>query len=134
MPKSKKVCHLIGDATCEKTERLKYNAFAEDEEFAKREGFVDVIEMQNWFGDPAVYGDEEWKVIHYKLLPKPLCEMIYQLAEILEVYEEFKLEQHDLYYNVMHPPHKFWQGYQKALLDVSKEMFPNEPASARQNH
>jgi len=72
--KDKKPIHFIGQARCIKVERKRYANFAFNDEFAKRDGFRDAEEMQEWFGNPLVYADDEMDVIHFKLLtdlPKP---------------------------------------------------------------
>ena len=66
--KDKKPIHLIGKALITKIERKKYGEFAFDDEFARRDGFRDHVELQDWFGDPSIYGEEEYDVIHFKLL------------------------------------------------------------------
>jgi len=65
MPKAKKEIHFIGKAICTKVERKKYSAFAFDDKFASRDGFHDSRELRDWFGDPVIYGDEEYDVITF---------------------------------------------------------------------
>lgn len=69
MKKDRKPIHLIGNAVCVKVERLKYFEFFDDDRFAKRDGFKDAEELQEWFGDVLQYGDEEYDVIHFQLIP-----------------------------------------------------------------
>jgi len=66
--KDKKPIHFIGKALITKIERKKYREFAFDDEFAWRDGFKDNQELQDWFGNPSVYGEKEYDVIHFKLL------------------------------------------------------------------
>ena len=66
--KDKKPIHYIGEAVCTKIERKKYSEFAFDDEFAKRDGFSNSAELREWFGDPDIYGDEVYDVIHFRLL------------------------------------------------------------------
>jgi len=68
VPKDKKPIHFIGYAKCVKIERKKYREFAFDDDFARRDGFLNSAELRRWFGDPRVYGDEEYDVIHFKLI------------------------------------------------------------------
>ena len=68
--KDRKPIHFIADAVCVETERKKYAEFAYDEEFARRDGFHDSLELRQWFGNPSVCGDDEYDVIHFKLKPK----------------------------------------------------------------
>lgn len=68
IPVEKKPIHFIGLAVCLKVERKKYHEFAFDDEFAHADGFRDAEEMQEWFGDPLEYADEEYDVIHFKTL------------------------------------------------------------------
>ena len=39
-----------------------------DDEFARRDGFRDSAELREWFGDPDIYGEEEYDVIHFKFI------------------------------------------------------------------
>ena len=71
VPKDKKPVHLIGEALCVKIERMRYGGFAFDDGFARRDGFRDHMELQEWFGDPREYGDEEYDVIHFKMADRP---------------------------------------------------------------
>jgi len=66
VPRDKKPIHFIGYARCVAIERKKYRDFAYDDEFARRDGFRDSAELREWFGDPEIYGDEEYDVIHFK--------------------------------------------------------------------
>jgi len=66
-PKDKKPIHFIGEAYCTSVKRMMYMDFAYDEEFAHRDGFDGSWELRDWFGDPNVYGDEEYDVISFKL-------------------------------------------------------------------
>ena len=65
IPNAKKEIHYIGKATCVKVERKKYREFAFDDKFALKDGFHDSRELREWFGDPVVYGDEEYDVITF---------------------------------------------------------------------
>lgn len=66
-PPNFKPIHKIAVATCVDVERKKYREFAFDDDFARRDGFKDAEEMQEWFGDPLEYADEEYDVIHFVL-------------------------------------------------------------------
>jgi len=68
VPKDKKPIHFIGKAVCVMAERKEYGEFAFDDEFARRDGFRDAPEMQEWFGDPLEHADEEYDVILFSLL------------------------------------------------------------------
>jgi len=68
VPKDRKAIHFIGKAVCLKVERKKYGEFAFDDEFARRDGFRDFAEMQEWFGDPLEHAHEEYDVILFSLL------------------------------------------------------------------
>ena len=61
------MCHFIG-----KTDvvRMKYSDFAYDIDFARRDGFLCCSELQEWFGNPSYYADEEYDVITWKMLTK----------------------------------------------------------------
>jgi len=65
--KDKKPIHFIGKAICTNVERKRYREFAWDYDFARRDGFSDPLELQEWFGDPEEYGEEEYDVISFKL-------------------------------------------------------------------
>jgi len=119
VPKSKKVIHLIGDATCVRVSRRLYMDFCQDNDFARSDGFKDYEEMQSWFGDPQLEGDITYDVIHFKLLPRSLSVMIHQVTEILRAYDGL-----DYLGSAVVISRKFWEGYLKALNDVSKEVFP----------
>ena len=67
VPKHKKPIHRIGTAYCTDVKRMRYREFAYDDEFARRDGFRDSSELQEWFGDPRDCGDEEYTVISFKL-------------------------------------------------------------------
>ena len=67
IPKSEKPIHLIAEAVCTKVERKRYSEFAFDDDFARRDGFKDHFEMQEWFGDPLKIADEEYDIIHFKI-------------------------------------------------------------------
>jgi len=69
-PKHLKPIHLIGTARCLKVERKRYKEFAFDDEFARRDGFKDSRELRIFFGDPRVYGGQEYDVIHFKMETK----------------------------------------------------------------
>lgn len=117
VPKEKKVIHLICEATCIKTEQRKYSDFFDDDDFAKREGFRDAKELQEWFGDVTLYGDETYDVIHFDLIPeKQISIMISMLQDIVATYEREELLKRDRTY-------EYWKGYLKALQDVEKEVF-----------
>ena len=73
VPKEKKPVHFIGYALCTGVERLRYRDFAYDDEFARRDGFGDSAELREWFGDPEIYGDTEYDVIHFKYLGEKVC-------------------------------------------------------------
>ena len=77
VPKNKKPIHFIGEAICIKVERKQYGDFSHDDEFARKDGFKDHIELQEWFGDPSAWyderdppysGDIEYDVIYFKLV------------------------------------------------------------------
>ena len=70
IPAHLKPIHLIGTAYCTNVRRMRYREFAHDDEFAKRDGFRDTREMQDWFGDPRDYGYEEYDVISFKLVSR----------------------------------------------------------------
>ena len=70
VPKDKKPIHFIGYAECVNVERMKYRDFAYDDEFARRDGFRDSAELREWFGDPEIYGDNEYDVIRFHFLGK----------------------------------------------------------------
>lgn len=67
MPADRKPIHKIGEAVCTKTSRMRYGDFAFNDDFARRDGFKDAEEMQEWFGDPLEFGDEEYDVIEFRL-------------------------------------------------------------------
>jgi len=67
VPKDKKPVHFIGKATCTKVERMRYGDFAFDDDFARRDGFKDHLELQEWFGFPPWHLDDEYDVITWKL-------------------------------------------------------------------
>lgn len=68
VPTAKKPIHKIGTAICTKIERKQYWKFAEDDEFARRDGFRDAKEMQEWFGDPDSWEQfRVYDIIHFKL-------------------------------------------------------------------
>lgn len=73
VPADKKPIHLIGFSMCTNVEkRRRYKDFAFDGAFARRDGFRDSLELQEWFGSPLEWGDEEYDVIHFAP-PAPLC-------------------------------------------------------------
>jgi hypothetical protein len=114
--KAKKPIHKIGDAVCVKVERMLYREFADDCEFARRDGFINELELQEWFGDPAEYGHEEYDVIHFQRLPGQLAEMIFQATTIIETYEMEELLKRSRSY-------EYWKGYLKGLQEVQREVF-----------
>jgi len=65
-PKDKKPIHFIGPAKCTHVETVRKYNFLFNREFARRDGFSDELELQEWFGldnDDALY-----TVIHFKLI------------------------------------------------------------------
>lgn len=116
VPKENKPIHLIGDAVCVKVERLHYEQFAYDENFARADGFEDSAELIDWFGDPLDLCYEEYDVIHFQLLPRELAQMIYQAKEIVKYFDVFEILKRSRNYS-------FWKGYLKALNDVQREVF-----------
>jgi len=68
VPASQKPIHKIAEGVCVSVVKRRYADFAFDDNFAKREGFRDAEEMQQWFGDPLEYGDEEYDVIEFDVL------------------------------------------------------------------
>ena len=72
MRKTWKPIHFIGEALCTEVERRKYGDFALDDDFARRDGFHDALELQQWFGDPLESAEEEYDVIHFELISRPI--------------------------------------------------------------
>ena len=70
IPAHLKPIHLIGTAYCTGVKRIRYAQFAYDSDFAKRDGFRDFVEMQEWFGDPLECGSNEYDVISFKLVSR----------------------------------------------------------------
>jgi len=68
VPIALKPVHFIGVAECLKVERKRFGEFKDDDEFAMRDGFEDSAELRVWFG--AVEDDEEYDVIHFKVVQK----------------------------------------------------------------
>jgi hypothetical protein len=58
-PKTKKPIHHIGNAIARPVLHSHYRNFAYDNDFAKRDGFEDYKELQEWFGDPDGFIEEE---------------------------------------------------------------------------
>jgi len=54
-------------AVCSDMKRMRYADFAFDNGFARRPGFRDCFEMQEWFGDPIEYANEEYDVITFNI-------------------------------------------------------------------
>lgn len=74
VPKDKKPIHKIADAMCTEVEYDRpYKSFAFDNEFARKDGFRDSIELREWFGDPEECGDEVYDVIHWALKKPVKC-------------------------------------------------------------
>ena len=65
MPAINKPIHFIGKAKCIYVETLPYFAFMDDAEFARRDGFEDEAELQNWFDAKET---EEYTVITFRLI------------------------------------------------------------------
>jgi len=70
--KDRKPIHFIGQARCTTVERRRYREFAFDDEFAQRDGFHDSLELQEWFGDPLEFANEEYDVIRFNLTSRPI--------------------------------------------------------------
>jgi len=68
MPKDKKPIHFISKAVCTGVVRMQYGDFAFDDDFARRDGFRDHLELQEWFGDVEEYDVITWKLLKWKLL------------------------------------------------------------------
>lgn len=68
VPKDKKPIHLIHTAVCTRVRRLIYIEFAFDDAFAKRDGFRDHHELQEWFGNPFLHPGTEYVVVEWRLL------------------------------------------------------------------
>jgi len=64
-PKDKKPIHLIHTAVCTRVRRLVYIEFAFDDAFAKRDGFRNHHELQEWFGNPFLSPGTEYVVIEW---------------------------------------------------------------------
>lgn len=72
-PAHLKPIHKIARAQITKVERKRYEEFAFDNEFARKDGFEDCLELQSWFGDPSIeygHGDDEYDVIHFRVFKK----------------------------------------------------------------
>lgn len=81
VPKAKKPIHFIGEAVCTNVEHLRYREFAHDEAFARRDGFHDSKELQEWFGDPEIWGHTEYDVISF-LLKCVKCEHFHSTVHL----------------------------------------------------
>lgn len=68
VPRDKKPIHLIHTAVCTRVRRLTYIEFAFDDAFARRDGFRDIHELHEWFGDPFLSPGTEYVVIEWELL------------------------------------------------------------------
>ena len=68
VPKDKKPIHLINTAVCTRVRSLTYIDFAFDDAFAKRDGFRDHHELQEWFGNPFLHPNTEYVLIEWRLL------------------------------------------------------------------
>lgn len=68
VPKDKKPIHLIHTAVCTRVRRLIYIEFAFDDAFAKRDGFQNHHELQEWFGNPFLHPGTEYVVVEWRLL------------------------------------------------------------------
>ena len=68
VPRNKKPIHLIHTAVCTRVRRLIYIEFAFDDAFARRDGFRDIHELHEWFGDPFLSPGTEYVVIEWELL------------------------------------------------------------------
>jgi hypothetical protein len=67
--------HYVGEMTCVKTEKKKYRDFAFDDEFAKKEGFKNAVELRSFYTD-----EEEYVVIYFnQVVPNP--QFLESLAE-----------------------------------------------------
>ncbi len=66
VPKHKKPIHFICEKKCSTITTLRYKDFAFNNVFARRDGFVDCNELQEWFGEPYTYGEEIYDVIEFK--------------------------------------------------------------------
>ena len=67
-PFRQKPIHRIAKAICTGTYCLQYRDFAEDEGFARLDGFANSGELQQWFGSPKVFGREIYQVIQWDKL------------------------------------------------------------------
>ena len=68
VPRDKKPIHLIHTAVCTRVRRLTYIEFAFDDAFARRDGFRDIHELHEWFGNPFLSPGTEYVVIEWELL------------------------------------------------------------------
>lgn len=63
VPKDKKPIHFIGEAVCTNIERKSYSEFAYDDDFARKDGFKNSLELRSWFGDPSEWSEREGLVL-----------------------------------------------------------------------